>query len=278
MVDLVSISNHKHSESLESEALKASDPSTEFQNVDRILGISSLKNMVNKSNFTKETYAHIVSPETLNSVNISTDNANKQYLASSLDSYEQIMQYHTERSQSLLNKIKLNPKAEALFEKINELCKEHSTVNVIELMAQKFHEPEVNKVITQVNTLIKNDSDIKKDFDEFQNEYSNFTSAQYMYKQELVDQLQNDQLNTFEREAILQHSSDRVNIINSDFNNVLESGKNIPVYNQSQDYDSPMISDQHKQLTLNTKSEFDDLKDKVAESNVRHKNQNQLSM
>ena len=81
-----------------------------------------------------------------------------------------------------------------------------------------------------------------------------------------------------EREALLQHADDRVNIINSNFNDVLEQGKNVPVYNQSNEHESPMISDQHQQLMNVSKSEFDGLRANIADMNVQNKNQNQLSM
>lgn len=278
MVDLVSISNRKHSENLESEALQASDRSTVFENVDRILGISSLKNMVKQGEFDKAMLTLATSPEAANFIDGTSHKADIIYQSSNLESYEQMMQYHIQRSEEILKKIKDHPKAEMLFEKVDELCNEHSAANIVELMSKNFDNPEVNKTISDVNSLINSDPQLKNEFQEFQSEYSQFTNAQSMYKKELVDQLQNDQLVYSEREALLQHADDRVNIINSNFNDVLEQGKNVPVYNQSNEHESPMISDQHQQLMNVSKSEFDGLRTNIADMNVQNKNQNQLSM
>lgn len=278
MVDLVSISNRKHTENLESEALLASDRSTAFENVDRILGISSLKNMVKQGEFDKAMISIATSPEVANIIDGSSQKANIIYQSSNLESYEQMMQYHIERSAQVLKKIKEHPKAEHLFEKVDELCNQNSAANIVELMTKNFNDSEVVKTIEDVNRLINSDTELKGEFEEFKSEYSNFMNTQAMYKKELVDQLQNDQLVYSDRDALLQHANDRVNIINSDFNNVLDTGKNIPVYNQSNEHDSPMILDQHQAVMNGVSSEFSGLRERIADMNVQNKNQNQLSM
>lgn len=282
MVDLVALSSRKHIENLESEALKASDSSQLFKNVDKVLGISSLKNQVKQGEYSKAALSIATSPEVADVLDGSTHKANLTYQSSNLESLEQMMHYQMERSSFIMKKIKEHPQAEKLFERVDELCHETSTNNIVELMTTKYENPEVSSTINELNTIINKDQNLKKDFDDFQKEYSKFVDTQKTYTQELVDQLENDQLTNTDRNVLLQHASDKVNNINDDFNKVLEDGKNIPVYNQTKDEQSPMVIEQHENLISNKEVTYQNLQNRIEnrtnEPNVQNKNHNHFSL